>query len=1087
MRDVCEAPSGVWFGVLGQVEARRGPEPVRLRPGRERELLALLVLNAGRLLTAERVVDMLWEDPPGSARAQVYNLVSGLRRALGPEILLTVDGGYRLEAAAHSSDLAEFRTASTRGRGAADQGASESAAELLTVALGRWRGEALGDCAAPFAAAARQGLEDERLRALEALLDVQLGLGRYEEVLAEVGPWLERQPHREDLYRRQMHALAAQDRRADALATYRRAYRRLQDDLGVAPGPSLRRLQEQILLGALPAPVPAPASGPGPTTRPTLDPTPAHTPGPGPTTGPAPLTPLNRIPTQPHPPTPTPTETETRINPASPAPSTPPPPPTPRQLPPTPETLYGRAHLLTELHTALHRRGLAAPVVVLTGPGGVGKTALALHAGHRMAGRFPGGQLYADLRGSQAVPADAAQTTARFLRSLGVDGQDVPADPDERAAELRSRLAGRRMLLVLDDVHDENQIRPLLPGTGDCAVLATSRNRLTALTALADARVFRVSTLAPGDAVSLLAGLAGEERARAEAEATAEVAALCGHLPLALRIAGARLAARPDWTVRAFRDRLAQHHQRLDQLAVGDLDVRAGIDLSYRSLTPELRVALRRLGLLDAHSVPGWVLGSLTGVGFERAARLLDQLVERHLVEACGVDQAGQSRYQLHALVRDFAQERVLAEDSGAEREAALERLLGGWLSLASQAAGRLGHGGVLDPVPLNEEAPAAVALLVRQQPERWFAAEQASLIGAVHLACRLRRAELACDLALQLDSYLVIRFYEAEREAVIRAAIASCGEGPATDRRLSRLYFLLCWAMYQQDRYEELAQAAERGLRVATDLGDPEVVADASWQLGRATALRGALPEAAAYYRETVRSAEHLGLSERAHVYALTGLANVLADLGDTTAAVQHYDQALDRHRTPDRTRVVMLLRCAEALADGEQGLRARELLAEAGQLVGDIGDEVGAAHVARVHALADLADGDWPRARALLDSALGTLRAHRERSGTALAVRTLGDAALGAGEWTAAREHLGEARELHLRMALPVEIARTEARLAVALRLCGENAPADRHTRAYRDLLDRLRLPTSSLRLPGHVHRLLAAGDVAGQGGQS
>ncbi|WP_345601611.1 AfsR/SARP family transcriptional regulator, partial [Streptomyces chumphonensis] len=250
------------FGILGQVEARCDGVRIALRPGRERSLLALLVLNAGRLLTADHVVTLLWEEPPESARAQVYNLVSGLRRRLhhpapgrpaGADVLVTADGGYRLEPARHHTDLAAFRSAAAQGRYAAESGARHRAAELLTQALGQWRGEALSGCAAPFAAAARQTLEDERWSTVEALLDVHLGLGRYERVLADVGPWLEQQPYREDLYRRQMLALAAQGRRADALASYRRAYRRLGEDLGVEPGPALRDLHEQLLRGAAPA------------------------------------------------------------------------------------------------------------------------------------------------------------------------------------------------------------------------------------------------------------------------------------------------------------------------------------------------------------------------------------------------------------------------------------------------------------------------------------------------------------------------------------------------------------------------------------------------------------------------------------------------------------------------------------------------------------------------------------------------------------------------------------------------------------------------------------------------------------------
>ncbi|SEQ38124.1 AfsR/SARP family transcriptional regulator [Streptomyces radiopugnans] len=1052
------------LGILGPVEIRRH-DGARLGPraGRERSLLALLVLNTGYVLPHDRIVDLLWEDPPGSARAQVYNLVSGLRRRLrtdaggaGREALVTTDGGYLLRSGTHTTDLAVFRDHASRGRGEAEAGRFGRAAELLSAALGCWRGTALSGCSEPFVPAARQGLEEERWRTVEALLDARLALGEYERVLAEVDPLLARQPHREDLYRRRMLALAGQGRRADALACYREAYRRLGDDLGVGPGAQLRELHRRILEGAAVG-APDGADGPGGAGAVRRE----RRGGPAePADAPAEAAPVAAARTAP------------------PAPSSPPAPPSPvpRQLPAVTGSLYGRGRLLNGVRAALRGGGITVPVVVLTGPGGAGKTAAALHAGHALADEFPGGQLHADLRGSQETPADPYDTAARLLRGLGADGQDIPADPEERTAELRSRLAGRRVLLLLDDVRDEAQLRPLLPGTADCAVLATSRRRLTAL---AGARTFTVSTLAPQDAVLLLTRLVGTGRTAAEPAATAEVARLCGHLPLALCIAGARLAARPDWTIGGFRDRLARHRRRLDQLAVGDLDVRAGIALGYRSLAPDLRTALRRLGLLDTRSVPAWVLGVLAGRPDGTADRLTDQLVERHLLEAVGTDRAGQPRFRLHVLVHDFAAERALAEDSPAEREAAVLRVLRAWAALASRAAERLGHGGALDPVEGAGEPPADAARAARRRPADWFSAEQANLISAVSLAARLRRPELAADLALQVGGHLLLRFYEKEREEVVRTAIGCWGEDAAGDRRLCRLYFALCWTLYQQDRYEELLRTAERALAAARDLGDPEIVADATWQVAKATALKGRLPEAAEHYGRSVRECERLDLSDRARVYSLTGLANTLADLGDAAGAVDHYRRALERHTAADRTRVVMLLRCAEAVADRGDGPEALGLLAEAGRITAGIGDEVGAAHVERVRALVAVLGHDWPRARSALVSALEVLRAHNEASGTAQALRSLGDTEIGAGRTEEACGALREALSLYRGMRAPVEIARTEARLSAALVLAGEPPSAGGHAAAFRSALDRYGLPPASLRLPPHVRRLLPAAD--------
>ncbi|HEY5832727.1 hypothetical protein, partial [Streptomyces sp.] len=398
-------------------------------------------------------------------------------------------------------------------------------------------------------------------------------------------------------------------------------------------------------------------------------------------------------------------------------------------------------------------------------------------------------------------------------------------------------------------------------------------------------------------------------------------------------------------------------------------------------------------------------------------------------------------------------------------------------LELAAQAAGRLGHGGALDPLaPAGEPLPAVVSV-VRQRPAEWFAAERLNLTAAVHLAGRLGRPHLAGDLALQLDGYLVIRYDEAEREAVLRSAIACWPDPAAPDRRLSRLYFALCWATYQQDRYAELADAAGHALTVATRVGDPEIIADATWQVAKATALRGRLRSAAELYRKSLAEARRRGQSDRSLAYAFTGLANVLADLGRPADAAGHYRQALSHHRADDRTRVVILLRFAEALADAAEGQQAVELLAEAQGIVTVIGDDVGAAHVERLHGLIDITHRDWARASARLQPVLATLRDHRDALGVVHVLRALGDAAIGAGRSVTARRHLADALTACHPMGAPVETARIEARLAATFRLSGELAPADAHTAAYRSTLASLALPEASLRLPGHVRALLPA----------
>ncbi len=556
--------------------------------------------------------------------------------------------------------MLRFRELVAAGRRATSAGRPAEAADLLAGALALWRGPALADVADELAEPIRQVLHEERLGAAEARLDAQFALDRFDDVLREVDPLLAEHPYRERLHELRMSALAAAGRRAEALEGYRRLYRRLADELGVEPGPPLRRLEERILRGES-----VTAAGP----------------------------------------------------------------PVPRQLPAATSVLTGRDKLVGEIGAELGRDDDAAgQVVVLVGPGGVGKTTLALAAAHRLAGSFPDGQLYADLRGTHDPPADPHTVLGRLLRTLGVDGPSLPDDHDERVAMYRSLLARRRMLVVLDDAAGEEQVRPLLPATAGSRALVTSRRQLGALVGAAR---WSVPVLSDDDAVALLAAVIGAERAAAEPAAAAEVAGLCGNLPLAVCVAAARLAVHPEWTLDDFRRRLAQQWGRLDELAVGDLNVRASIELSYQALEEPLRGLLRRLGLVLATNWPAWVAQELIGEpSTTRAERMLDRFVEVHLIEPAGRDAVGQARYRLHNLVRDFAAERAAAEEADAERAAAVSRMLSGWLALAAEADQRAEHHTSYS-ADLAEVAARVPAGPAREQPRAWLETERQSLSTA--------------------------------------------------------------------------------------------------------------------------------------------------------------------------------------------------------------------------------------------------------------------------------------------------------------------------------------------------------------------
>jgi transcriptional regulator with XRE-family HTH domain/tetratricopeptide (TPR) repeat protein len=360
------------------------------------------------------------------------------------------------------------------------------------------------------------------------------------------------------------------------------------------------------------------------------------------------------------------------------------------QLPPDLEDFTGREGPLERLRAQMTgHRGESTAVVITgaVGKAGVGKTALAVHVAHQLRPNFPDGQLYVNLRGAEAQALAPAEVLGRFLRALGVEGQCLPEDTESRAGLYRSLLADRRVLVVLDNAADEAQVRPLLPaGTGN-AVLVTSRARLAGLTL---AEVIDLGVLRAGQAVELLGKIFGAGRVAAEPEAAAQIAALCGYLPLALRILGARLAAKPHWRIQRLADRLGAHHRRLDELTVGDLEVRASFALSYRGVGELERRAFRLLGLLEVPDIAPWMLSALLDVSAGEAEEIAERLADAQLLDVLGEDAAGQIRYRCHDLLRLFARERVAAEETPAARRAALERTLQIYFTRAHAAVRKL-------------------------------------------------------------------------------------------------------------------------------------------------------------------------------------------------------------------------------------------------------------------------------------------------------------------------------------------------------------------------------------------------------------
>jgi DNA-binding SARP family transcriptional activator len=403
----------------------------------------------------------------------------------------------------------------------------------------------------------------------------------------------------------------------------------------------------------------------------------------------------------------------------------------PAQLPADINDFTGReTQLATVAHLARTTDRSASVLVAITGKAGVGKTALAVHAAHRLRDQYPDGQLFVNLRGTEATPLCATDVLARFLRSLGVDPTAIPDDAEERAALYRSRLADRRLLILLDDAACEAQLRPLLPGTSGCAVLVTSRARLAGL---AGARVVDLDVFEPDQALELLARAAGPQRMAAEPAAAQEIVRLCGFLPLAVRVAGARLGARPHWPLSRLEADLTDEDTRLDTLRLGDLEVRASIARSYETLDVMARRAFRLLGLLEIREFAPWVTAALLDIPQAKAEELMDTLVDLHLLDVAGRDASGRLRYRFHDLLRAYARELVAVAEPENCRFAALDRAFGGWLALAEEAGRTLADSSFAGaPVTVTCWRPEeSVVRSVLTDPAGWFEAEWAALMLA--------------------------------------------------------------------------------------------------------------------------------------------------------------------------------------------------------------------------------------------------------------------------------------------------------------------------------------------------------------------
>jgi DNA-binding SARP family transcriptional activator len=674
------------FRVLGPLEVLADERSLDLNGPQQRAVLAVLLFEANREVSQADLVNAVWGDPPPEgAIKMLHTYVYKLRKELEPErgkgakgeVLKGSRFGYQLCIDREQVDEVRFARLLEAARQALTAEDPARALRSIDEALLLWRGPALVDIAGlPFAVPHVRRLEGLRSAADETRLAAELGLGLHDQVVERLQGLVAEHPSRERLRQQLALALYRCGRSEEAVQVCREGLERLQEQ--ALDSPDLQRLQQQILR---------------------QDPELAWKPPSSPVRAPSSQATSRRV----------------------------------LQLPPDVGDFTGRRRLTAELEELLggERDGQATAVVVaaIIGKAGVGKTTLAVHVAHRLSDHFPDGALYINLRGTEAKPHDPSKVLISFLGALGLDRKQIPDDLDEQMGLYRGVLADRRMLILLDNAANEGQVRPLLPNGPGCGVLLTSRHRLSGLPAVHKL----VDVLEPDQAVELLAKVAGPDRVAAEPEVAQAIVGLCGYLPLAVRIAGARLAAR-DWRLSRLVERLMDERYRLTELEVGDLEVRASFALSYDGRSEDERRAFRLLGLLDVRHFAPWVLAALQDSDVPEAERLIERLEAAQLLESVGEDATGQLRYRFHDLLRAFARERLRAEEPADEQAKAMRRAVGAYLACAEHAAGLLEPGDtlIIDQRPVPEWLPRdGVATTVRD-PIWWFDAERVNLVALV-------------------------------------------------------------------------------------------------------------------------------------------------------------------------------------------------------------------------------------------------------------------------------------------------------------------------------------------------------------------